>query len=203
LEQLARTLDDVRDFVKDNRQNLRRNVNQLSDVLQTLNHEQESLKQALDVAPAGLDGLVNSYDAQSQTLHTRLALLPTLLCGLLNLLSSLAPTLVPVLLPILLPALNAIIPGGPLAGCQNLTTTSQSTQLTDLINQLLNPVTGSTGTSLLPGVTGSSATPQALSALPGGTASPSAKAPAAARPLPKVATPRPKSTLGQLLGGGQ
>src|SRR5262249_54042407 len=69
LSELARTLDDVRDFVRDNRGRLRTNVDQLSDVLETVNHERLSLDQGLTLAPQGLDGLVNSYDAASGTLH--------------------------------------------------------------------------------------------------------------------------------------
>jgi ABC-type transporter Mla subunit MlaD len=195
LRELADTLDEVRDFVKDNRSDLRRNVDQLSDVLRTVNHEKLSLDQTLTTAPMGLDGLVNSYDAASGTLHTRPALIPTILCALFGLFPA---ALQSALLPVLGPLLNAIIPGG-VASCPTLASTPLFDQINAYINSLLNG-TAPAGTtpSLLPGVTGLlNNSAQSLTALPQGSSTPAAKS----HPE-KLEQPRPRPSLGQLLGGG-
>jgi virulence factor Mce-like protein len=84
LHDLSEVLGEVARFVRDNRHEIRRNVDQLSDVLDTVNANRLQLDQTLDVAQLALDGLVNSYNASSGTLDTRTQLLPTVLCTLFN-----------------------------------------------------------------------------------------------------------------------
>ncbi|WP_051343153.1 MCE family protein [Pseudonocardia spinosispora] len=112
LHELSIALGDVAKFIRDNRDEIRTNVDQLSDVLQTVNGERLALEQVLDTAPVGLDGLVNGYNASSGTLDTRLALLPSVLCGLYYLFP-------PPLQTVVGAVFELVIPGG-LAGCANI-----------------------------------------------------------------------------------
>ena len=196
LRELAMTLNDVKDFVHDNRDKLRTNVDQLSDVLRTLNNERESLKQNLDVAPVGLDGLVNAYDAASGTLHTRPALLLSIVCGLFGLFP---PALQQALLPALAPILGALIPGG-VAGCAPLATTPLFDQINQLINGLDGGKSSRAGTGLIPGL--ASLLNNGGKQLPGLPAqgAPTAGHVPSARTTPS--RPPPSSGLGNLLGGG-
>lgn len=213
LSELARTLDDVRDFVRDNRGRLRTNVDQLSDVLETVNHERLALDQGLSLAPQGLDGLVNAYDAQSRTLHTRPALLQIILCGLVGFLGFLGPEVQGALVTLLSPLLNVLIPGG-LATCPAATSTPVFDQMTAFINSLLNPATAAglpvRGTPL-PGLLGEIKAPVRMPAsvpalgnlpLPAPNSSRLRSAAPNAAPIPERPRPKPDSPLGGLLGGG-
>lgn len=219
LSELARTLDDVRDFVHDNRGRLRTNVDQLSDVLNTVNHERLALDQGLSLAPQGLDGLVNAYDGASGTLHTRPALLQTILCGVLGFIQNFAPPeLMNGLLVVLSPLLAVFFPnGGPTATCPALTTTPVFDQLTDLINSLLNPGRAAGLPAVgppLPGLLGEVKAPLRLPAsMPALGNTPLPLAPNSSRlrgaspnaappPVREPERPKPQSPLGGLLGGG-
>jgi virulence factor Mce-like protein len=84
LHDLSEVLGEVASFVRDNRHEIRNNVDQLSDVLDTINANRLQLDQVLDVAQLPLDGLANAYNASSGTLDTRTQPLSTLLCTIFN-----------------------------------------------------------------------------------------------------------------------
>jgi virulence factor Mce-like protein len=71
LSQLGPALADVSRFVKDNRSALKSNVDGLTQVTATLVDQQKALAEVLDVAPAALNNLVNTYNGSSGTLDTR------------------------------------------------------------------------------------------------------------------------------------
>jgi phospholipid/cholesterol/gamma-HCH transport system substrate-binding protein len=184
LRELSKTLGELADFIHDNRDRIHTNVDQLADVLHTLNQEKLSLQQGLDAAPAGLDGLVNAYNASSGTLDTRPALLQSLLCGVYN--------LFPVLQPVLGPILGGLIPGG-VAGCANLS----RQPISNLVNTLTGPLTKPS----LP--TGSLPALGALPPLTGGSSNPnSTNGSKKSSERNEPVQPRQRPSLRQLLGGG-
>lgn len=71
LKQLSVALSKVDSFVKDNRQHLKTNVDQLNSVAQVLVKEKAALNESLTNAPLDLDGVYNAYNAASGTLDTR------------------------------------------------------------------------------------------------------------------------------------
>jgi virulence factor Mce-like protein len=71
LQQLSVALAKVDTFVKDNRQHLKTNVDQLNSVAQVLVKERAALDESLNNAPLALDGVYNAYNAASGTLDTR------------------------------------------------------------------------------------------------------------------------------------
>ncbi|MCW2722344.1 MCE family protein, partial [Pseudonocardia sp.] len=71
LTDLSKALADVSAFVKDNRAALKSNVDGLTDVTATLVDQQKALTEVLDVAPAAINNLVNTYNGSSGTLDTR------------------------------------------------------------------------------------------------------------------------------------
>ena len=71
LSQLSTALADVSRFVKDNRSALKSNVDGLTDVTATLVDQQKALTEVLDVAPAAVNNLVNTYNGSAGTLDTR------------------------------------------------------------------------------------------------------------------------------------
>jgi len=71
LSQLSTALTDVSEFVKNNRSGLKKNVDGLTDVTATLVDQQKALTEVLDVAPAAVNNLINTYNGSSGTLDTR------------------------------------------------------------------------------------------------------------------------------------
>jgi phospholipid/cholesterol/gamma-HCH transport system substrate-binding protein len=71
LTDLAKALADVDTFVRDNRDSIHTNVDQLADVTQALVNQQRALAEILDIAPAALGNLANTYNGSSGTLDTR------------------------------------------------------------------------------------------------------------------------------------
>lgn len=128
VRELSKALEDVAKFVHDNRKEIRDNVDQLSDVLSTINDERLALEQVLETAPAGLDGLVNAYNASTGTLDTRANLLASLLCAVYGELAPALGAVSPVLVTILTGVFKGAIPGG-LAGCTASPTSSASTAM--------------------------------------------------------------------------
>ncbi|MFZ2174850.1 MAG: MCE family protein [Rhodococcus sp. (in: high G+C Gram-positive bacteria)] len=74
LNQLAIALGDVSRFVAENRDKLAANVNDLVPVTQTLADNRESIANSLMLLPLAISNLANSYDAESGSLASRLAL---------------------------------------------------------------------------------------------------------------------------------
>ncbi|MFD8201750.1 MCE family protein [Streptomyces sp. NPDC059701] len=62
LEELGTALGQVKTFIKDNRGELKKNVERLVPITQTLVRQRTSLAEALDVAPLAADNLVGAYD---------------------------------------------------------------------------------------------------------------------------------------------
>ena len=133
LKDLSQVLGEVATFVRDNRKEIRVNVDRLGEVLATVNGERLSLEQGLDAAPLALDGLVNAYDAGVPSLDTRTNLLQVLVCTLVG---------IPVLGPILQTLLTPIL-GAPLfQGCANtpgIPLPTLPTLPTDALSQLHLP----------------------------------------------------------------
>lgn len=71
MQQLTVALAKVDTFIKDNRQHLKTNVDQLNSVAQVLAKERAALNESLTNAPLALDGVYNAYNAASGTLDTR------------------------------------------------------------------------------------------------------------------------------------
>jgi phospholipid/cholesterol/gamma-HCH transport system substrate-binding protein len=71
VSELSIALGEVADFVRDNRAEIQANVDKLTDVTAVLVKQQKALAEILDVAPAALGNLANSYNGSSGTLDTR------------------------------------------------------------------------------------------------------------------------------------
>jgi virulence factor Mce-like protein len=71
LRDLATALDDITVFIRDNRAALKSNVDRLTDVTRVLVEQRKALTEILDLAPAALSNLANTYDASTGTLNTR------------------------------------------------------------------------------------------------------------------------------------
>lgn len=71
LQDLSIALDDVAGFVRDNREILASNVDRLTEVTEVLVRQKKALAETLDVGPAALGNLANTYNAASGTLDTR------------------------------------------------------------------------------------------------------------------------------------
>lgn len=71
VSELSIALGEVADFVRDNRGEIQSNVDKLTDVTAVLVKQQKALAEILDVAPAALGNLANSYNGSSGTLDTR------------------------------------------------------------------------------------------------------------------------------------
>lgn len=211
LKELSKALGDVAKFVHDNRKEVRDNVNQLSDVLSTINDERLALEQVLETAPAGLDGLVNAYNASTGTLDTRANLLSSLLCAVYGELAPALGALSPVLVTVLQGIFNTALPGG-LAGCvaspamaaSSAMKLSPSTmaQLRDpkVIGQLMDLAKQNSARSSAPAVAPNAPNvglPLTGSPLPGRSRSPGDRQP------PTRDRDSGPPSLGGLLGGGR
>lgn len=71
LQQLSVSLGDVASFVKDNRDSLSKNVTGLAAITDTVVKQRGALAEVLDVAPIAASNLINTYNASSGTLDTR------------------------------------------------------------------------------------------------------------------------------------
>ncbi|MEQ4204984.1 MCE family protein [Actinopolymorpha sp. B9G3] len=71
LDHLAKALTEISTFVRDNRGELRANVDGLTELSKTLVKQQDALREALDVGPVALANLDHAYNAQTGTLDTR------------------------------------------------------------------------------------------------------------------------------------
>ncbi|MCU1663877.1 MAG: virulence factor Mce family protein [Pseudonocardia sp.] len=71
VSELSIALGDVANFVRDNRSEIKSNVDKLTDVTAVLVKQQKALAEILDVAPAALGNLSNTYNGSSGTLDTR------------------------------------------------------------------------------------------------------------------------------------
>lgn len=74
LNQLSVTLGDVAVFIRDNRDAVADNADALVQVTQTLADNRQDLVDALTVLPLAISNVVNSYDAESGTLASRVNL---------------------------------------------------------------------------------------------------------------------------------
>jgi phospholipid/cholesterol/gamma-HCH transport system substrate-binding protein len=71
VRQLGTTLAMVQDFIDHHHGRLRSNVDKLAGVTKVLVDQRSALAEILDVAPLGLNNVVNAYDGASGTLHAR------------------------------------------------------------------------------------------------------------------------------------
>ncbi len=71
VSELSVALGEVAAFVGDNREVLKSNVDELTDVTAVLVARQKALAEILDIAPAALSNLANTYNGSSGTLDTR------------------------------------------------------------------------------------------------------------------------------------
>ncbi|MBN9098294.1 MAG: MCE family protein [Pseudonocardia sp.] len=189
LSQLGPALADVSRFVKDNRSALKSNVDGLSDVTATLVDQQKALTEVLDVAPAAVNNLVNTYNGSSGTLDTRpdineLTQPPLIaVCQLLT--KAASPGDIPSTVKTLCDAAGPIISGAvPLPSAAQV--------LTALYAGQAPPVPG----LALPTVPAPAAGSAPASS--GVAQAPAAKTPAAGTTAPSSGLP----LLGSLLGGG-
>jgi phospholipid/cholesterol/gamma-HCH transport system substrate-binding protein len=103
LRELSEALGEVAVFVRDNRAEIRIDVDRLAEILRTVNGERLALEQILDTAPIGLSGLINAYNGASGTLDTRVNILQILVCQVYQL----VPPRQPVLGSLLPPSVRA------------------------------------------------------------------------------------------------
>lgn len=71
VSELSVALVDVANFIHDNRDALKGDVDKLVDVTAVLVKQQKALAETFDVAPAALNNLANTYNGSSGTLDTR------------------------------------------------------------------------------------------------------------------------------------
>ncbi|GAA4614899.1 MCE family protein [Saccharopolyspora hordei] len=71
LSSLSAALGDVTTFIRDNREQIASNVENLTGVTQALVDEREALAEVLDVAPLGATNFINAYDAASGSVSVR------------------------------------------------------------------------------------------------------------------------------------
>ncbi|MFB7237822.1 MCE family protein [Streptomyces sp. NPDC056269] len=71
LKELGKALVQVKAFIKDNRGELKKNVDRLVPLTQTLVDQRASLAEALDVAPLAATNVVNAYNTDTRTLDGR------------------------------------------------------------------------------------------------------------------------------------
>ncbi|MFD8774157.1 MCE family protein [Streptomyces sp. NPDC056723] len=71
LKELGKALGQVKAFIKDNRSELKKNVERLVPITQTLVDQRASLAEALDVAPLAAGNVVNAYNPSTRTLDGR------------------------------------------------------------------------------------------------------------------------------------
>lgn len=71
LKELGKALAQVKTFIKDNRGELKKNIDRLVPLTQTLVDQRASLAEALDVAPLAAGNLVNAYNKDTRTLDGR------------------------------------------------------------------------------------------------------------------------------------
>lgn len=71
VKQLAVTLDSVHEFIRDNRSRIKSNVDKLSSVTKVLVDQRAALAEILDVAPVGLNNVINAYNANGGSLDAR------------------------------------------------------------------------------------------------------------------------------------
>jgi virulence factor Mce-like protein len=210
LHELSIALGEVAKFIRDNRRELRIDVDRLADILSTVNAERLALEQALDGAQSGLDNLVNGYNASSGTLDTRSDLLASLLCAVYGLFSAAPPVQA-----LLAQLISAAFPGSdPLAGCSNTSALKlPNLDLSQLANLKLPTLPLRAGQQAaaapaLPGIPGLSA-PQPGPSQPGQSradqSSADRRAPAKdSETAPKTRKPRSgPPSLGSLFGGGE
>ncbi|MDT7704555.1 MAG: phospholipid/cholesterol/gamma-HCH transport system substrate-binding protein [Pseudonocardiales bacterium] len=189
LTDLSKALADVSAFVKDNRAALKSNVDGLTDVTATLVDQQKALTEVLDVAPAAINNLVNTYNGSSGTLDTRAdinELTNPALLTVCRLLTNEAPAGTPDSVKNLCSAAGPLLSGAvPLPTAGQVLTALYANQPPPLPGLALPTVPApAPGTAAAP----STGVAQAPAQAP---AADSANAPAAGLPL-----------LGSLLGGG-
>jgi virulence factor Mce-like protein len=71
LDELGTALGQVKQFIERNRGELKKNVDRLVPVTQTLVQQRASLAEALDVAPLAAGNFVNAYDPDTRTIDGR------------------------------------------------------------------------------------------------------------------------------------
>ncbi|MFE6224107.1 MULTISPECIES: MCE family protein [unclassified Streptomyces] len=71
LKELGTALARVKTFIKDNRGELKKNVDRLVPLTRTLVDQRASLAEALDTAPLAAGNFVNAYDEDTRSLHGR------------------------------------------------------------------------------------------------------------------------------------
>ncbi|MFJ7768369.1 MCE family protein [Streptomyces sp. NPDC097107] len=71
LEELGTALAQVKTFIQDNRGELKKNVDRLVPITETLVRRRASLAEALDVAPLAAGNVVNAYDTRTGMLDGR------------------------------------------------------------------------------------------------------------------------------------
>jgi phospholipid/cholesterol/gamma-HCH transport system substrate-binding protein len=90
VRELSIALGEVADFVRDNRDLVKSNVDKLTDVTEVVVDQRKALAEVLDVAPAALGNLSLAYNGASGTLDTRANIneltmpIPVLVCELLK-----------------------------------------------------------------------------------------------------------------------
>ncbi|MEV3853282.1 MCE family protein [Streptomyces sp. NPDC050095] len=71
LKELGTALGQVKTFIQDNRGELKKNVDRLVPLTQTLVDQRASLAEMLDVAPLAADNVLGAYDPKTRTLDGR------------------------------------------------------------------------------------------------------------------------------------
>jgi virulence factor Mce-like protein len=71
VRQLGIALGAVQQFIDDNREHLKTNVDKLASITQVLVDQRAALSEVLDVAPVALSNIINSYNGSSGTLDAR------------------------------------------------------------------------------------------------------------------------------------
>lgn len=71
VQQLGIALGAVQQFINDNREHIKTNVDKLASITQVLVDQRAALSEVLDIAPVALSNIINSYNGSSGTLDAR------------------------------------------------------------------------------------------------------------------------------------
>lgn len=71
VQQLGLALGAVQQFINDNREHIKTNVDKLASITQVLVDQRAALSEVLDIAPVALSNIINAYNGSSGTLDAR------------------------------------------------------------------------------------------------------------------------------------
>jgi phospholipid/cholesterol/gamma-HCH transport system substrate-binding protein len=198
LRELSIALGELAKFIRDNKSELRTDVDRLAEILATVNSQRLALEQVLDGAESGLDGLANTYDAAfGGTVDTRADDLSAIICFVINQVGATLPEGMALLAVVqrLIPSFSCPASASTLQQLPTLT----ASPLTTPAVPMLGGLTGQPATPASPGQT--AAGPSASGS--GGQRSNQRRPQTLPTSQPGAPAPPTPPSLSSLLGGGR